>query len=467
MERSYLITWIRWIILSGLLCLTSILCFLTTNVGGMTSHLLYLPIVRKALPANWDGRILISEVMYDPIGREPDGEWIELYNSGRISVDLSDKKIGDAWFKGDREGMMRFPKGTIIESKQVLVIANRGDIFLDNYGRLPDLEMVNTLPDLDVMIMYLPWANRMINLANSGDEVLILNEVDERIDEVSWGTSHLAFSPPAIKAPEGCSIERYPYYVDTDSAKDWRVQCNPSPGDLDYTPPTPVPVIVPTPSFTITPTSTIQTPENGSYTATPITPTPFTATPKTPTNTKKPPRPVLVINEIYAHPLFPYGDANGDGEISNDDQFIELVNVSEFDGLLDGWSIWNSEGIQHEFPAGTIVPAGAAILIFGGGYPEGDFGGSQWQLATSLGLFLIPNGDTVYIYDGDGNLAASYTYGDEGEKQQSITRYPDVAGLDPLILHMEHPDSGGARFSPGTKADGTPFQEDPLMSKAK
>lgn len=679
-------SWPRWKKISGLLLAASIVFLLSTLAEGATLkyYLLHLPVVRKALPAGWDGRLLVSEVMFDPYGLEPEGEWIEIYNSGWISIDLSGYKIGDAWLKGDKEGMLRFPTGTIIGPGQVMVIAHRGDVFYETYGRLPDLEMVDSIQVLEVMIMYLEWANRIVELANSGDEVLILNETDEKVDAVSWGTSNRAFSPPASRAPEGCTLERYRYFVDTDSARDWRIQCSPRPGYLDYTPPTPTATLIPTPTFTGTPTSTGTAAPPATVTPTPtntLNPTPFThkllisevlydpdglepdgewieiynpgsqqivlsgfkigdeetrggsegmlafpqdaliapgqvlvianrgttffaryqfkpdfemvhtdptipsmqkylpwasgnvnllnisphdevlildgsdnlvdavswgsstwafnpsvpAVPEgysieryppggdtdtaldwrgqavpnpgvvdltvptntptsTPTATQTPtptatatqtptftqssppvrptatftptathtftpaPIPVLVINEIHAQPDPYRGDANGDGSIGfYDDEFIELVNVSDFPAQIEGWTVWNSEGMQHEFYPGTIVPPGTAILIFGGGLPSGDFGGSQWQLATSGGLFLSDCGDTVSLYDSQHNLTASYTYGVEGCSFQSITRYPDVTGPEPLIPHTDHPNSGGALFSPGTQADGDPF----------
>jgi hypothetical protein len=470
MTRSHPTSWTRWRVLFVVSGVVFLLSFLSVFAGAidLSAYFLHLPVVNKALPASWDGRLLISEVMIDPVGREPDGEWFAIYNSGRTEIDLTGFKIGDAWNKGDKEGMLRFPPGTKIGSEKVLVIAHRGDVFFQMYGKLPDLEMFDSLQEVEDMWMYLEWANRIVELSNNGDEVLILNETDEIADALSWGASHLALSPPAPRAPEGCTLERYPYYVDTNSARDWRIQCNPVPGVVDYTPPTPTSTLIPTPTLTGTPTPT------GTATPTPtLTPTTTQSSePVDPTETLIPtpaftftPVPVLIINEIHAHPHPNLGDANGDGEVGAlEDQFIELVNASSFPALLEGWSIWNSEGIQHIFYPGTVVPPGGAILIFGGGFPEGEFGGSQWQLAVTGGLFLNMCGDTVSVYDALNNLAASYTYGPEGCSFQSITRFPDATGPDPLIPHSTHPGASEAIFSPGTQASGDPFPIHPLIA---
>jgi len=39
--------------------------------------------------------LVISEVLYDPAGVEPDAEWIEIYNPGSVPLSLSGYKIGD------------------------------------------------------------------------------------------------------------------------------------------------------------------------------------------------------------------------------------------------------------------------------------------------------------------------------------------------------------------------------------
>ncbi|MDX1437504.1 MAG: lamin tail domain-containing protein, partial [Anaerolineales bacterium] len=73
--------------------------------------------------------LLISEVLYDPTGDEPQGEWIELFNAGTVSLDLSLYKIGDEEEAGGGEGMYAFPEGSLLASGDTAVIANRADVF--------------------------------------------------------------------------------------------------------------------------------------------------------------------------------------------------------------------------------------------------------------------------------------------------------------------------------------------------
>jgi hypothetical protein len=178
------------------------------------------------------GWLLISEVMYDPFSVEPDGEWIELYNAGDTVIDLSDYKVGDEVVQGNPEGMYQFPAGAAIDPGQVILIANRADVFTTTYGIYPDYELIESDGKVPNMSEYTDWAGGSVNLTNSGDEVLVLGETDNFIDAVAWGDSIWFFDPTCPVVAEGHSIERYPADVDTDTAIDWIDQANPNPGQV-------------------------------------------------------------------------------------------------------------------------------------------------------------------------------------------------------------------------------------------
>jgi hypothetical protein len=402
------------------------------------------------LPTSFTLALLVSEVLYDPFGVEPDHEWIEIYNPSGQRIWLGGFKVGDEEERGGSEGMLAFPPGAFIEPGQALVVANRASNFFQTYGFKPDYEMIDSDPSVPNMLKYLDWSSGNVNLANNPphDEVLILDGQDGLVDAVSWGSSVWAFNPGAMPAPEGSSIERYPPDVDTDSALDWRVQNVPNPGLVHH--PTPTPTATPTP--TLTPGQTQTRYPRPSPTAT------DTAEP-TDENTPTPlPTLVLVINEIHADPDGNEGDANGDGILHpQDDEFVEIVNAGSTGVDLSGWTLTSSGLTRHIFPESTMLEPGCGLVVFGGGNPQGEFGGSIVQVALSGTLDLANNGDTVVIAGPDGYPVFSYTYGPEGGFQQSLTRYPDVTGPDPLILHTLAPGSEGALFSPGTQVDGQPF----------
>ena len=167
----------------------------------------------------------------------------------------------------------------------------------------------------------------------------------------------------------------------------------------------------------------------------------------------------LVINEILADPPIDIsGDANGDGvRDAEQDEFVELVNASGSDVDISGWTLSDAVGPRHVFPAGTVVKDGCAIVIFGGGVPTGPFGDSLVQTASSGLLGLNNSGDSVTLLDGSAMTVTTYAYGSEGGNNQSITRFPDVTGPEPLVAHSTITDANGALFSPGIRVNGFGF----------
>lgn len=166
---------------------------------------------------------------------------------------------------------------------------------------------------------------------------------------------------------------------------------------------------------------------------------------------------LLVINEVLADPAASLdGDANGDGvRDGSDDEFVELVNISGDSLDLSGWRLSDATGARHIFPDNSVIPNLCAVVIFGGGEPGGTFMQSVVQTASSGTLGLNNSGDILTIDDGSMEIA-SLNYGAEGGRNQSITREPDITGSD-FVLHSGANGAGGALFSPGTLANGSPF----------
>lgn len=178
----------------------------------------------------------------------------------------------------------------------------------------------------------------------------------------------------------------------------------------------------------------------------------------------------LVINEALADPPDGLeGDANRDKTRSSaDDEFVELVNGTN--DLLDiaGWTLktrpltGTTESTRHTFGASAAIPAGDALVVFGGGDFVADdpaFGGAQVLKATSGGLSLINSGLTILVRDAAGNLVTQVSYGTAGDNLggnsigQSLTRAPDITGR--LTRHTAA--AAAKKFSPGTKLDGSFF----------
>ena len=153
-----------------------------------------------------------------------------------------------------------------------------------------------------------------------------------------------------------------------------------------------------------------------------------------------------------------FGDANHDGYAHpEEDEFIEVVNSPGAPLDLTGWQIKDGIAVRHLFPPNTQLPSGCAVLVFGGGSPQGDFGHSVVQVASTGYLSLNDMSDTLTLRDSGGTVWASYSYGEEANEDQSITRDPDIFGADPLIKHTLAEGSQGAIFSPGIRVNGLAF----------
>ena len=177
--------------------------------------------------------------------------------------------------------------------------------------------------------------------------------------------------------------------------------------------------------------------------------------------------PTVVINEVLADPPDGIaGDANHDGVRSGaDDEFIELVNSTGGSINISGWTVstrGTTETLRHTFAANTTLPAGEAIVVFGGGNfnPNNPaFACAQVVKASSGGLSLTNSGLTITVRDSAGNLVTQFTYGTgtslAADNDQSLTRSPDITGS--FVQHTTATGAGGRRFSPGAKVNGAPF----------
>jgi uncharacterized protein (TIGR03437 family) len=184
--------------------------------------------------------------------------------------------------------------------------------------------------------------------------------------------------------------------------------------------------------------------------------------------------PTVIINEALADPPGSVatdlqGDANHDGVRSaSDDEFVELINSTAAPINISSWTLrtratgGTSETTRHTFAAGSTLPAGEALVIFGGGsFNPSDqiFGCAQVVKASSGGLSLTNGGLTILVRDGSGALVAQFSYGGltglNGDNDQSLTRSPDITGN--FVQHTAAIGANGRRFTPGLKVDGTPF----------
>jgi hypothetical protein len=176
----------------------------------------------------------------------------------------------------------------------------------------------------------------------------------------------------------------------------------------------------------------------------------------------------VIINEVLIDGLAE-GDPNGDGDVDAvEDQFVELVNVDTAPVDLDGCTLVEldlPDQPRHSFTAFTL-PAGHAVVIFGGGDAPPALATASFYTANAAdpgipwGLHLSMPSDSLTLLDPDGLTVARFCYGGTDECSQaaatdeSLTRSPELTGS--FVPHTSTGD-GSTVFSPGTRADGTPF----------
>ncbi len=172
------------------------------------------------------------------------------------------------------------------------------------------------------------------------------------------------------------------------------------------------------------------------------------------------------VNEYLADPPDGLaGDANGDGmRDSAQDEFVEIVNRTGTPIDVGGFTLRDADAPRFTFPPGSMIPAGEAAVIFGGGNPQGDFGNVRANgLLFTSSLSLNNGGDMIELRNSSGVTVESITFGAiEGGANQSINRTPDVSGIG-FSPHASIAGSAGL-FSPGTRVDGSPFTVGPRIT---
>lgn len=386
------------------------------NAEELTPQELTLVLDDDDLDSNGDGvpnqGFIINEVLFDPPGgdagdangdgtRSPsEDEFIEFVNDSDREVDLSGFTLFDTDRLGTGEPRHVFPEGTIIPAGGIYVLFGGG----------------NPTGDFGTAQVAASTTGNM-NLNNADDAITIFD---------TEGTVFLTFDTQVegagISFGENQSVTRVP-----DINGDFALHTSANP-DLAFSPGKLV---------------------DGSNFP----------------NSGEEPGQGFIINEVlFDPPSGDAGDANGDGTRSaRDDEFIEFINDSPDVVDLSGFTLYDDDQLgtgtpRHTFPEGTVIQPGQVFVLFGGGTPTGDFGGSLVQATTTGNMNLNNSGDAITIFDRDGNIFLTFSTEIEGAglsfgENQSITRSPDIVGE--YVLHTTA--NMNLVFSPGFKTDGSTF----------
>ena len=156
----------------------------------------------------------------------------------------------------------------------------------------------------------------------------------------------------------------------------------------------------------------------------------------------------IVVSEILADPpAGSSGDANGDGTRDvYQDEFIELFNAATVPVDLSGWHLSDDDthgAARFRFPAETILPAGAYLVLFGGGTPSG-IPGLVFVDDGRIGNGLTNGKDRLLLIAPDGpDTLIDLTYASATNLDQSLV----IQGDTSFTAHNQLP--GMDLFSPG------------------
>ena len=137
--------------------------------------------------------IVINEIHYDPDVRTDLAEFVELYNAGTETVDLSDWALDDAV-------EYTFPAGTELTEGQYIVVAEDPATMLSKFG----------------VSAHGPWTGR---LDNDGDRIALRDDRGVTVDEVDYKRG---FPWPTVGDSPGYSIELVHPALDNDLGGSWR-----------------------------------------------------------------------------------------------------------------------------------------------------------------------------------------------------------------------------------------------------
>lgn len=150
--------------------------------------------------------VVINEIMYHPRVDGDNGEYVELYNTGTETVDLS------GW--SFTEGIdFVFPQGTLIPGGGYLVVC-RNEIFLRQFYAIGS--------DILTTGNYAPSS-----LSNAGEEIVLLDTAGETADRVNYGDQ---IPWPLSPDGQGASLELIHPLADNDNALYWSAGRVPTPG---------------------------------------------------------------------------------------------------------------------------------------------------------------------------------------------------------------------------------------------
>lgn len=180
----------------------------------------------------------------------------------------------------------------------------------------------------------------------------------------------------------------------------------------------------------------------------------------------------IIVSEFLANPSAADGVAHFNPlnridpapNPSSNDEFIELLNRSDYEIDLNGWTISDAITVRHRFEGSVLVAPHQAIVVYGGplegAVPRLDVPGFPANGGVAGLALNNSGGDMIIVRNASGNLIRRVAY-TSLPSDGSLVRYPD---LDSDF--SGHSTVGLLPVSPGVTVSGqsfsAPVKEDPV-----
>ena len=155
----------------------------------------------SALPQIFSPSVVINELHYDDVPKTSRGEFVELFNAGTLTVDLSEWRLAGV-------GNYTFPAGTNLEPGQFLVVAE-------------DSRTLRTKYRIRTTHQYTG------GLDNDGDNLRLFDSKGNLVDQVEYQSG---YPWPTAARGKGASMELLNPSLDNNLGGSWRSSETPTPG---------------------------------------------------------------------------------------------------------------------------------------------------------------------------------------------------------------------------------------------
>ena len=151
------------------------------------------------------GQVMITEIMYNAAGTDTGFEWVEIYNSGLSTVDISGWKIRDEDTNSENWGA--FPASTLLSAGQTLIMTSSTEADFKAAWPTATDAIIYTAPG---------WGSIANTVDTTDNEVLtLLDDLDATVDIANYLT--IAPWPEGVN---GSSIYVIPSAIDPTSNDD-------------------------------------------------------------------------------------------------------------------------------------------------------------------------------------------------------------------------------------------------------